>query len=148
MSLIQFKTCLIRHSLEEKLCVGIDRVSHFTVRDTEKLVKLKWKSSSDNTVLQIRQVSNFTSYTVFTCIVTSTSFLSLSLYKSPCMWIFSQLHAYIYLYAFKTITFTSLDHTSCLFDRKVIHVACIIEFNQFNLTVNRGITKIWTLSVF
>ena len=48
----------------------------------------------------------------------------------------------LYLYAFQTIAFTSLDHPSYLFDRKVINGACVIEFGQFNLTVNRGITKI------
>ena len=50
--------CLIRHALGETFCVEIDRVSDFTVPNTLKMVKLEWKSMSDNTGKWITEVSD------------------------------------------------------------------------------------------
>ena len=57
------KTCLnIQHALGETFCVGVDRVSNYTMQKTEKMVKWEWKSTSDNTVKLITQELDKTSF--------------------------------------------------------------------------------------
>ena len=52
------ETCLNRHALREKFCVEKDRVSDYTLPNTLEMVKLEWKSMSDNTGKWITEVSN------------------------------------------------------------------------------------------
>ena len=58
------RTWLIQQALGEKFGVGIDRVSDYTVLNTEKMAKSSWKSMSDNTGKWITQVSDKTGLTV------------------------------------------------------------------------------------
>ena len=70
------KTSLILKALGEKFCVGIDRVSDYTVQNTYKMVKWE-KKMSDNPWKRITQVSDKTGFTVYN--ISLCSFISCNL---------------------------------------------------------------------
>ena len=58
------ETCLIRHALGDKFCVGIDRVSDCTVLKTREIPKWERNLTSKFTVCRIIQVLDKTVFTV------------------------------------------------------------------------------------